>query len=197
MEGGVKAFNLTLRFVLELCAIGALGYAGWRVGGPIWQTTAATVVLGVGGAAIWGIWVAPRASYPLRDPLRLIPEWVVFGGATVALAVTGHPILATALAVLAALNRIALWRLGVGTGGETLHPTKDETRQPDKNETPQPDKNKTPHAGKDETPHADRDETPHADRDETPHADKNEARHAGKEVGDGGASQRSKKDEPS
>jgi Protein of unknown function (DUF2568) len=145
----VKAFNLTLRFLLELCAIGALGYAGWRVGGPVWRTTAAAVVLGVGGAAIWGIWVAPRASYPLRDPLRLIPEWVVFGGATVALAVTGHPILATALAVLAALNRIALWRLGVGTGGETLHRTEDETLQPTKDDPP--------HSGKDQTPQPDND----------------------------------------
>ena len=168
----MKAFNLTLRFVLELCAIGALGYAGWRVGGPIWRSTLATVVLGVGGAAIWGIWVAPRASYPLRDPLRLIPEWVVFGGATVALAVTGHPILAAALAVLAALNRIALWRLGVGTGGEALHPTKDETRKPDKAEAPQPAKDESPQPAEDEPLQPGKDETPRARKDETPRARK-------------------------
>jgi hypothetical protein len=175
----VKAFNLTLRFLLELCAIGALGYAGWRVGGPIWRTTAATVLLGVGGAAIWGIWVAPRASYPLRDPLRLIPEWVVFGGATVALAVTGHPILATALAVLAAANRVALWRLGVGTGGEPPHPTEDETRQPTSDDPPQPDQ----------------DEASQFDQGRTTQPGKHEARQADGEPGDGGAGRPGKEDE--
>jgi Protein of unknown function (DUF2568) len=124
----VRALNLTLRFLLELCAFGALGYGGWRIGGPVWLSILGTVVLGVGSVTIWGLWVAPKASYPLPDPLRLIPEWVVFGGAAMALVAIGHPILGVILAVLAALNRFALWRLDVGTGGEsTGEQAKDES----------------------------------------------------------------------
>jgi hypothetical protein len=126
----VRALNLTLRFLLEVCALAALGYGGWQVGGPFWVRGAAAVLLVLIGALIWARWVAPKASHPLPDPQRLIPEWVVFGGATVALAVTGHPILAAVLAVLAALNRAALWRLGTGTGGQPLHPIEAEDQRP-------------------------------------------------------------------
>jgi Protein of unknown function (DUF2568) len=111
--------NLILRFVLELCALAALAYGGWHVSAPIGVKALLAVAFPVAAAFIWGRWVAPRASHPLPDPLRLIPEWVVFGGATVALAVTGHPILAAALAVLAAANRLVLWLLRTGTGGES------------------------------------------------------------------------------
>jgi hypothetical protein len=115
----VRAVNLILRFVLELCALAALAYGGWHVSAPLGIRALLSVAFPVVAAAIWGRWVAPRASHPLADPLRLIPEWVVFGGAAVALAVTGHPILAAVLAVLAAANRLLLWRLRTGTGGES------------------------------------------------------------------------------
>ena len=130
----MRALNLTMRFLLELCAFAALAYGGWRVGGPVWVGIVVAVALPLLGAAVWARWVAPKASHPLPDPQRLIPEWVVFGGATVALAVTGHPILAAALAVLAALNRFALWRLNTGTGGEALPPADDT--QPAKRDEP-------------------------------------------------------------
>jgi Protein of unknown function (DUF2568) len=122
----VRALNLTVRFLLELCAFAALAYAGWRVGGPVWVRIVVAIALPLVAALIWARWVAPKASHPLPDPRRLIPEWVVFGGATVALAITGHVILAAVLAVLAALNRVALWRLDTGTGGEALQPAKED-----------------------------------------------------------------------
>jgi Protein of unknown function (DUF2568) len=113
----VRAFNLGLRFVLELCALAALAYGGWHVPGPLWLRVLAAIGLPVLAAVVWGRWVAPKASHPIPDPQRLVPEWLVFGGATVALAVTGHLLLAAILAVLAALNRAALWRLKTGTDG--------------------------------------------------------------------------------
>jgi Protein of unknown function (DUF2568) len=116
----MRAFNLGLRFVLELCALAALAYGGWRVPGPVWLRIVAAIALPLLAAAVWGRWVAPRASHPIPDPRRLIPEWTVFGGATVALAVTGHYLLGVLLAVLAVANRVALWRLGTGTGGEPV-----------------------------------------------------------------------------
>jgi hypothetical protein len=113
----MRALNLTLRFVLELCALAALAYGGWHVPGPVWLRILVAIALPLVGAVIWGRWVAPRASHPIPDPQRLIPEWVVFGGATVALVLTAHPILGAVLAVLAAANRWALHALRTTTGG--------------------------------------------------------------------------------
>jgi hypothetical protein len=100
--------------------LAALAYGGWHAHGPTWLRVLLAVAFPVVAAVIWGRWVAPRASHPLPDPQRLIPEWIVFGGAVVALALTGHPILAAVLAVLAAANRAVLWRLHTGTGGEPV-----------------------------------------------------------------------------
>jgi len=113
----MRAFNLGLRFVLEVGALAALAYGGWHVPGPLWLRIVLAVVLPLAAAVVWGRWVAPKASHPIPDPLRLVPEWIVFGGATIALVATGHPLLATALAVLAAANRVALHLLRTTTAG--------------------------------------------------------------------------------
>jgi hypothetical protein len=113
----MRVLNLGLRFALELCALAALAHGGWHVPGPVWSRIVLAVALPVLAAIVWGRWVAPKASRPLPDPQRLLPEWLVFGGATVALAATGHYALATLLAILAAANRAILWRTHTGTGG--------------------------------------------------------------------------------
>jgi hypothetical protein len=118
----MRALNLVLRFVLEVCALAALAYGGWHVPGPVWLRILAAVAFPLIAAIIWGRWVAPKASHPIPDPQRLVPEWIVFGGATVALALTGHYLLAVLLAVLAAANRAVLWSLDTGTGGEIRRP---------------------------------------------------------------------------
>jgi Protein of unknown function (DUF2568) len=115
----MRGFQLLLRFVLELCALAALAYAGWQSSGSFWVRLLMAIALPLVAAVVWGQWVAPKARHPLPDPLRLVPEWLVFGGATVALAVTGRPLLAAALAVLAAGNRLALHLLHSTTGGQT------------------------------------------------------------------------------
>ena len=118
----MKATNLVLRFTLELAALAALAYGGWRTGGPGWLRLLLAVLAPLAAAAIWGRWVAPRAKHLLSDPLRLVPEWVVFGAATAALVATGHPVLAAVLGGLAAANRLLLWRLGSDTDGTALPP---------------------------------------------------------------------------
>ena len=116
----MRVFHLALRFGLELCALVALAYGGWHAPGPVWLRVLLAVVLPLLAAVVWGQWVAPKARRPIPDPQRLVPEWAVFGGATVALALTGHPVLAAALAVLAALNRVALWHSRTETDGTTV-----------------------------------------------------------------------------
>lgn len=114
----MRAMHLLLRFVLELCALAALAYGGWQLPGPGWARLLLAVVLPLGAAIIWGQWVAPRARHPVADPLRLIPEWVVFGGGTAALLATGHIVQGVLLAVAAAGNRLALHLMQTDTGGQ-------------------------------------------------------------------------------
>src|SRR4028119_447958 len=60
-------------------------------------------------AAVWGLFVAPKAVVPLNVPLRLVPEVLVFGSAVAALLATGHTLPAACLAVLATVNRPWCW----------------------------------------------------------------------------------------
>jgi hypothetical protein len=116
----MRAVNLTLRFLLELCALAALAYGGWRLPGPVWVRIPAAVAFVAVAVVIWGRWVAPKGSHLLPDPIRLIPEWVVFGSATAALIATGHLVLGSGLAVLAAVNRLWLRVSEVTTGGDPM-----------------------------------------------------------------------------
>jgi len=125
----MRGFQLVLRFVLELCALAALAYAGWQTPGSFWVRLLVAIALPLAAAVVWGQWVAPKARRPLPDPLRLLPEWLVFGGAAVALVVTGHPLAAATLAVLAAANRLALHLLGTTTGGQAGEPVDPRTHR--------------------------------------------------------------------
>jgi len=118
----MKATALLLRFLLELAALTAIGYGGWHIPDPVWARALLAAAFLAIAIAIWARWVAPRAAHKLPDPARLVPEWLVFGGATAALIATDHWILGVIFAVLAAADRLVLWRLGADTGGESLTP---------------------------------------------------------------------------
>jgi Protein of unknown function (DUF2568) len=64
----LAAANLTLRFVLELAAIGAVGWWSLRTGpGPL-----AKAALGLGAptvAMVWGTFVAPKATVAVNVTL--------------------------------------------------------------------------------------------------------------------------------
>ncbi|HEX5503581.1 MAG TPA: YrdB family protein [Thermomicrobiales bacterium] len=105
----VKAGNLAARFLLELCALAALGYWGFRVGqGPL-----AKVALGLGApllaAVVWGLFVAPRASIAVPHAAHLGLQVLVFGLAAAGLAVAGHPALAGAFGGVVALNGLLMY----------------------------------------------------------------------------------------
>jgi Protein of unknown function (DUF2568) len=97
--------NLTVAFLLELCALAALGFWGVQTGdGPLTKTA-----LGIGApllaAMLWGLFAAPRA--PMSMPLaKFAVELLVFGSAALALYATGHRALAVAFAVLVVVNSI-------------------------------------------------------------------------------------------
>ena len=97
--------NLTVAFLLELCALAALGYWGVQTGdGPVAKTA-----LGVGAplltAVLWGLFAAPRA--PVSLPLaRFAVQLLVFGSAALALYAIGHRALALTFAVLVVANSL-------------------------------------------------------------------------------------------
>lgn len=103
--------NLAIRFLLEVCALLALGYFGFRVGHGL----AIRFIIGLGApllaATLWALFVAPEASIAAPDALRFAVELAVFGSAAVALYRSGQPKLAIAFTLVATVNRIlmTLW----------------------------------------------------------------------------------------
>lgn len=101
------ATNLTLAFVFELVAVGALAYWGVRTG----RGRVAKVLLGVGMAVaamtLWGLFAAPQASYSI-PVAAVVTKVAVFGGAAAGLWQLGHRALAVAFPVLVVANLAAI-----------------------------------------------------------------------------------------
>jgi Protein of unknown function (DUF2568) len=75
---------LALRFALELFALVAVGWWGWRTGGPFFG-----LVLPVALAAVWGLLLSPRATVRLPLALRAAVEAAVWAAAVTALVGVG------------------------------------------------------------------------------------------------------------
>ncbi len=107
----IKSANLSMRFLLEMCALVALGYWGFRTGDQLLLK----VVLGLGtpliAAGLWATLGAPAAQTKLSGGLHLVLEIVIFGAASLALAKADQPGLAGAFAAIFIVNRIlmAVW----------------------------------------------------------------------------------------
>ena len=108
----IKGANLALRFLLELCALGALGYWGFNTG----TATIARIVLGVGAplvaAVVWGTFVSPRAPVELPGALVVVLQALVFGSAAVGLAASGHRTLALVFVVVVLINVVLMYVWG-------------------------------------------------------------------------------------
>ncbi len=108
----IKGANLALRFLLELCAMGALGYWGFKTGGG----AVAKITLGLGAplvaAIVWGTFLSPRAAVALPGALVLLLQALVFASGSVGLAATGHPKLALAFGVIVVVNAVLMYVWG-------------------------------------------------------------------------------------
>ncbi len=102
----VKAFNLVVRFVVELCLLAAVSYGGFQLDGG-WPVRMAA---GIGApllvAGVWGLFVAPKAWRRLPEPWRLGLEIILFGWGVAALAAAERPLLAAALGITFFFNRV-------------------------------------------------------------------------------------------
>lgn len=101
---GSHPLNLSLRFLLEIAALVAIGYWGFSQHTGIWR-----FLLGIGlpviAAAAWATFAVPddpsrsgRAPVPIPGVLRLVLELALFGFAVWALYDAGSSMLALVMA---------------------------------------------------------------------------------------------------
>jgi hypothetical protein len=104
----IQFANLALRFILELAALGAFGYWGFKTG----SNGILQLGLGIGGpllaAVFWGTFEAPRAAVKLSAPVHLILALAFFGLAVASLYKSGQPSLAQTLGLVFVINQILL-----------------------------------------------------------------------------------------
>ena len=101
----VRGLLLVVRFALEISALVALGYWGFKTGDGV----VADLLLGIGApfvaALIWLLFVSPKAPY--GSPIRqAVFEAAVFGAATLALVHAGRTALAIAFAAVAVVDSV-------------------------------------------------------------------------------------------
>jgi hypothetical protein len=106
---GFTGVVLTVRFLTELVLLAGLAVAGAHLGGGVGLAIVDAVLLPAAAAAIWGLFVAPRARRRLPEPARFLLEFVLFGVTGVVLALVGWLVTGIVVAVagigVAALTR--------------------------------------------------------------------------------------------
>jgi Protein of unknown function (DUF2568) len=100
----VKAINLAVRFALELCAIAALAYWGFKTG----DSTVTSIVLGVAApvtmVVVWGMLVAPKARFSVPKTAKWLLGLAILLVAAIALVDAGSSTLAVVFGVLSTIN---------------------------------------------------------------------------------------------
>jgi hypothetical protein len=93
----VRPVNLTLRFILEVAALVAVGYWGWKTGeGAMRWVLMIGVVASV--VVVWILFVSRDPAIQTARPFRLIIEFAVWFAAGAALYASGQRALAIAFA---------------------------------------------------------------------------------------------------
>ena len=114
----VRYVNLGVRFLLELGALVALAWWGFHVG----DSTPADLILGLGlpllAAAVWWLFVAPKARFPVPLKVRAPIEMAIFLAAVLAFWGVGKTGLAVAFAIAAVISELLLYALGEPLAGE-------------------------------------------------------------------------------
>ncbi|PES62042.1 hypothetical protein CN507_26690 [Bacillus cereus] len=105
----LQAFNIALRFMLELCVLGIVGYWGFRVGTITVIKVTLAIILPVIVAIIWALFGAQHAEWEVQGILHVLLEIIVFGVGVAALYHLKHYMLASGLAIIIVVNRILMF----------------------------------------------------------------------------------------
>ena len=112
---GLRGATLIARFVCELAMLAALAFWGYVVGEGVWAWLLGLAAPAAAGI-VWGMFVAPRARVPVRPPVRVGIELVLYGAAAAGLAAAGQPVAAVVLGagglVTSMLNEVPERRAG-------------------------------------------------------------------------------------
>jgi hypothetical protein len=105
----LKALNLGITFLLELCMLAALAYWGFQTS----DNLPVRIILGIGApvlaAVIWGRFLAPKSTTRLTGLAYLALKFILFGLAAIALAAAGQPTLAIIFVVASVINQLLLF----------------------------------------------------------------------------------------
>ena len=106
-----KVVNLALRFGLELCALAAFAYWGFKTG----NSTAISILFGIAAPlamiVVWGAFVAPKSRVSLSQTLKRILGLAILVLAAIALADAGRSTLSVVFGVASVINAalMAVW----------------------------------------------------------------------------------------
>jgi hypothetical protein len=107
----MRAANLGLRFLLELGALAAVGYWGWKTGDGLLGWVLAIAAVGA-VVTVWALFVSPKHTIETSKQLAFAIEVAVWLAAGAALYTTGHEAFGLAFAGISmasgALNYV--WR---------------------------------------------------------------------------------------
>lgn len=106
----VRGAVLLVRFLSELGMLAGLAVAGVHLGGGVVLGIVFAVLLPAAAAALWGMFIAPRARRRLPEPGRFVLEFVLFAATGVVLGLVGSAVWGVVVAVagigFAALTRV-------------------------------------------------------------------------------------------
>ena len=101
---------LTLRFLLELALLTAIGYLCWRLMSGWWRWPLA-ILVPVAVATFWGAFLSPKARYSLSEVAKFLIELVLFGGVGFWLYQLGFEWIGAGLYLVWLFDRVAIGML--------------------------------------------------------------------------------------
>jgi len=100
-----------LFFLMELCGLAAFSYWGFHLN----QSWLINILFGIGTpllvAIFWGAFVAPKASYPVSIPVRIVLQLIVFAFAVAALYFSGKTKLAILFGIVVLIEMVLMYTL--------------------------------------------------------------------------------------
>jgi hypothetical protein len=107
----LRVVNLTVRFLLELTALGAFGYWAATIEARDAIRIALAIAVPLVVAVFWGLFVSPKARFSTGRIGQVGLGLIVFLAAAVALGVRGHSALGVTFAAIAVVSSALLYAL--------------------------------------------------------------------------------------
>lgn len=104
----LKAINLGVTFLLELCMLAAFAYWGFTTGTMLLTQLLLGIGVPVLVVLVWGRFMAPKSSTRLTGAAYLVLKFILFGAAALALAVVGQTTLAILFMVASVINQVLM-----------------------------------------------------------------------------------------